>query len=243
MASKMEYEPESPYKAPLSYDVEEGELSCGSGRSSPGTIRDNNLECHKQTDEYVETVTSMRVELDNTNNEQYTQTALNQLIPQDIARIIAEKTVRPKTTDVRKNIMSFRNGKNNNVEEQSTSTTTHSYQNNRPQNRPQNNISNNTSTPRETYTSPPLPNYPPPVRPPPPEGNTTNSHKIKHRVQQRWFERNSHHIRPNNLRFLYAVTPRSNNRKSFIHQSTNEQTPTATVMKTIYGSKKRTQKH
>ena len=44
MASKMEIEPESPYKAdsPLSYDVEEGELSSGSGRSSPGTIRDGN---------------------------------------------------------------------------------------------------------------------------------------------------------------------------------------------------------
>ena len=43
MAPKMEYEPESSYKAnsPLSYDVEEGELSSGSGRSSPGTIRDN----------------------------------------------------------------------------------------------------------------------------------------------------------------------------------------------------------
>ena len=43
MASRIDYEIESPYKAdsPLSYDVEEGELSPGSGRSSPGTIRDN----------------------------------------------------------------------------------------------------------------------------------------------------------------------------------------------------------
>ena len=41
MASRMDYKIESPYKAdsPLSYDVEEGELSPGSGRSSPGTIR------------------------------------------------------------------------------------------------------------------------------------------------------------------------------------------------------------
>ena len=40
MASRMDYEIESPYKtdSPLSYDVEEGELSPGSGRSSPGTI-------------------------------------------------------------------------------------------------------------------------------------------------------------------------------------------------------------
>ena len=44
MASRMDYEQESPYK-PLSYDVEEGELSSGSGRSSPGTIRDNASEC------------------------------------------------------------------------------------------------------------------------------------------------------------------------------------------------------
>ena len=42
MTSRMDYENESPYKtdSPLSYDVEEGKLSPGSGRSSPGTIRD-----------------------------------------------------------------------------------------------------------------------------------------------------------------------------------------------------------
>ena len=41
MASRMDYEIESPYKtdSPLSYDEEEGELSSpGSGRSSPRTI-------------------------------------------------------------------------------------------------------------------------------------------------------------------------------------------------------------
>ena len=74
MASKMEYETESPYKAdsPLSYDVEEGELSSGPRRSSPGTIRDNASECSTQTDEYVETVTSMRVVVDNSTDEQHT---------------------------------------------------------------------------------------------------------------------------------------------------------------------------
>ena len=60
----------------------------------------------------------MRVEVDNTTNEQYTLKALNQLTPQDIARSIAEKTVRPKITDVRKNIESFRKRKNNNVAKQ-----------------------------------------------------------------------------------------------------------------------------
>ena len=123
MASRMEYEPESPYKAdsPLSYDVEEGEISSGSGRSSPGTIRDNASECTTQTDDQFDnshphdTVTTMRVEVDNTTNEQYTQKALNQPTPQDIARIIAENTAQPKTTDVRKNIESFRTRKNNNV--------------------------------------------------------------------------------------------------------------------------------
>ena len=104
MASKMEYEPESPYKAesPLSYDVEEGELSSGSERSSPGTIRNNASECSTQTDEYVETVTSMRVDVDNSTDEQHKRTGSNQLTPQEIARIIAEKTVKPKTIDVRK---------------------------------------------------------------------------------------------------------------------------------------------
>ena len=56
MASRMDYEQESPYKAdsPLSYEVEEGELSSGSGRSSPGTIRDNESECSTQTDDYID---------------------------------------------------------------------------------------------------------------------------------------------------------------------------------------------
>ena len=78
--------------------------------------------------------------------------------------------------------------------------------------------------------SPPLPNYPATVRPPPPEHYTTDSNKMQQRDQQRWFERNSSHNRPNNRRFPNAITPRSNNRKSFFHQLTNEQSPTATVM-------------
>ena len=57
---------------------------------------------------------------------------------------------------------------------------------------------------------------------------------MQQRLRQRWFERNSAHIRPYNLGFPYAVTPRSNNRKSFFHLSTNEQTPTQTVMETIW---------
>ena len=84
----------------------------------------------------------------------------------------------------------------------------------------------------------PLPNYPPPVRSPPSEDNATDSNRNQQRVQQRWFERNSSHIRPNNLRLPYAVTPRSNNRKSFFHQSTKEQSPTATAMETIWFQEK-----
>ena len=122
--------------------------------------------------------------MNNSTTEQQTQTALNQPKLQEIARIIAEKTVRPKTTDVRKNLESFRTRKNNNeiIEEHTTST--HSYRNNRPL--------NNNSKPSETYTSSPMPNYPPPVRPPPPEDYSTTNHRIQHRVQQSWFERNSH---------------------------------------------------
>ena len=177
MASKMEYEPESSYKAdsPLSYDVEEGELSSGSGRSSPGTIRDNASECSTQTDEYVKMVTSMRVEVDNTTDEQNARTGSIQLTPQELALITAEKTVKPKTTDVRKNLESSRTGNNNESTEEQT-TNKHSYQNNRPQ--------NNNSKPSETYTSPPMPNYPPSVRPPPPKNYTTNSRRTQHRVQQ-----------------------------------------------------------
>ena len=56
MASTMDCEHESPYKADslLSYDVEEGELSSGSGRSSPEKIRDTASECGTQTDDNID---------------------------------------------------------------------------------------------------------------------------------------------------------------------------------------------
>ena len=45
MAASMDYN--SPYRvdSPFNYDVEEEELSPGSGRPSPGTIRDNASDC------------------------------------------------------------------------------------------------------------------------------------------------------------------------------------------------------
>ena len=89
--------------------------------------------------------------------------------------------------------------------------------------------------------SPPLPNYPPPVRPPPPEDYMTDSNQMQQRVQKRWFERNSSHIRPKNLRFPYAVTPRSNNRKSFFVNQQMNKLQQLQLWK-LYGSKKRTLK-
>ena len=244
MASRRDYERESPYKAdsPLSYDVEEGELSSGSGRSSPGTIRDTASECGTQTDDHIdnshpqETVITMRVEVENTRSEQFTQTALNQQTPQEIARIISEKVVKSKQSDVRRNQESFRTRKPKDITEQNTSTSTHSYQSNRPQIRSQN------KNQSDTQMSPPLPNYPPTVRRPPPEHYTTDSNKMQQRVQQRWFERNSSLNRPNNLRFPYAITPLSNNRSHFsINQLTNnlQQLP----LWKPYGSKKRILEH
>ena len=212
MATGMDYE--SPYKSdsPFSYEVEEGELSSGSGRSSPGTVRNNASDCGTQTDDQMgnisETVTTMRVHSDNT--PKITQT------PQEIARKIKNKF------DNRRNLQSFNTNKNNN--EQGTSTNIHSYEHSRLVN------TQNRST-TESYTSPPLPNYPPPVRPPPPSDYITEQPRTQTYVQQRLFTANS---RPNNLRFPYAVTPRSTNSKSFFHQSTNEQTPTTTVMETIW---------
>ena len=190
----MDYE--SPYKSdsPFSYEVEEGELSFGSGRSSPGTVRDNASDCGTQTDDQMvnisETVTTMSVHLDNT--PETTQT------PQEIARKIKNKF------DNRRNLQSFNINKNTN--EQGTST--HSYEHNRLIN------TQNRST-TESYTSPPLPNYPPPVRPPPPSNNITEHPRTLTYAQQRLFTANS---RPNNLRFPYAVIPRSTNSKSFFHQ-------------------------
>ena len=106
------------------------------------------------------------------------------------------------------------------------------YQHNRPVKNlaHQQNNNNKLSTRQVKHASPPMSMHPPPVRPPPPvEDITINGHRIQQRAQQRWFERNSAHIRPNNLRFPYAVTPRSKNPKSFFHQSTNEQSPDSTI--------------
>ena len=72
--------------------------------------------------------------------------------------------------------------------------------------------------------------HPPSARPlPPVEDIATNIYRMQQHVQQRWFDRNSSHIRSNNLRFPYAVIPRSNNKKSLLHQSTNKQSPISTV--------------
>ena len=214
MASNMDYE--SPYKSdsPFSYEVEDGELSCESGRSSPGTIRDCASECGTQTESNMitdnEKVTTFRVELE--NNQEHVQT------PQEIARKINNKFGN------RRNLQSFdtSNNSTSNISEQSTNIAVHSYQNTRPRQYYNQNTSN-------TYMSPPLPNYPPPVRPPPPSDNYPPQSNVRQRLFTRQTVPNT-----NNLRFPYAVTPRSNNRKSFFHQSTNEQTPTETVMETVW---------
>ena len=211
----------SPYKSdsPFSYEVEEGELSCESGRSSPGTIRDCASDCGTQTETNMitndENIKTLRVELE--NETQIVQT------PQEIARKIQNRFGN------RRNLQSFDTGNNNinNISEQGTNLATHSYQNTRPR---QNYNYNNS----DTYMSPPLPNYPPPVRPPPPSDNyVIDQPQTQNNVRQRLFARTTMPT-TNNLRFPYAVTPRSNNRKSFFHQSTNEQTPTETVMETIW---------
>ena len=214
MASNMDYE--SPYKSdsPFSYEVEDGELSCESGRSSPGTIRDCASECGTQTESNMitdnEKVTTLRVELE--NNQEHVQT------PQEIAWKINNKFGN------RRNLQSFdtSNNSTSNISEQRTNIAVHSYQNTRPRQ----NYDQNTSN---TYMSPPLPNYPPPVRPPPPSDNYPPQSNVRQRLFTRQTVPNT-----NNLRFPYAVTPRSNNRKSFFHQSTNEQTPTETVMETVW---------
>ena len=136
----MDYEPETQYRAdsPLSYDVEEGELSSGSGRSSPGTIRYIASDCGTQTDDRFDNpqdrITTMRVEVECATSDQHTQTALNQPTPKEIAQVIKEQVTRIKQTENKRNQDSFYNRTNNNVTEQGTSTTVHSYQNNRQRN-------------------------------------------------------------------------------------------------------------
>ena len=166
-----------------------------------------------------ETVTTMRVHLNNTPEN--TQT------PQEIARKIKNKFQQSKQNEDRRNLQSFNNNRTTTTtSEQRTSTNLHSYEHNRP-------VNNQNRSTMESYISPPLPNYPPPVRPPPPSDYVIENPRTQTQVQQRLFTKIANN-RPNNLRFPYAVTPRSNNKKSFFRQSTNEQTPTATVMETIW---------
>ena len=228
MASRMHYEIESPYKAdsPLSYDVEEGELSPGSGRSSPGTIRDNASNCSKQTDDNFDhtqdRVTTMRIEVENATSAQQTQT--NQRTPQEIANHISEHIVKKRQSDTRRNLDSFRNRTN----EQGTSTNTHRCQNNRPSKKLQ--MEHMSLLPYQTihhqYDQPHLMIAQPQLT------------DLQNSAYQSWTATNPHHIRPKNLRFPYAITPRSNNGKSFFHQSANEQTPTTTVLETIWFQEK-----
>ena len=191
--------------------MEEGELSPGSGRLSPETIRDNASDCSTQTDDNFDhpqvRVTTMRIEVENATSAQQTQT--DQRTQQEIANHISENIGKKRQSDTRRNLDSF----HNRTTEQGTSTNSHSYHNNRP----------NNNTANETYVSPPLPTYPPPVRPTPPDDYTTATNRLQKSTHQSRIATNPHNIRPNNLRFPYAVTPRSNNRKSFFHQSTNEQ--------------------
>ena len=164
----------------------------------------------------------MRIEVENATSAQQTQT--DQRTPQEIANHISEHISIKRQSDTRRNLDSFHKRTN----EHGTKTNSHIYQNNRPSNK----------TTNETYVSHPLPTYPPPVRPPPPDDYTTATNRIQNSAQQSWTATNPHHIRPNNLRFPYAVTARSNNRKSFFHQLTIEQTPTTNVMETIWFQEK-----
>ena len=114
----------------------------------------NASDCSTQTDDNFDhpqdRVITMRIEVENATSTKQTQT--NQRTPQEIANHISEHIGKKPQSDTRRNLDSFRNRTN----EQGTSTNTHSYQNSRPTNK----------TPNEIYVSPPLPNYPPPVRPP-----------------------------------------------------------------------------
>ena len=165
-----------------------------------------------------ETVTTMRVHLDNTPENNQT--------PQEIARKIRNKFHQSRQNEDRRNLQSFDNNRITTTSEQGTNTNLHSYEHNRP-------VNNQNRSTTEPYTSHPLPNYPPPMRPPTPSDHIIENPRTQPHVQQQLFMKTANN-RPNNLRFPYAVTPRSNNKKSFFHQSTNEQTPTATVMETIW---------
>ena len=190
MTSRMEYEPDSP----LSYDVEEGKLS--SGRSSSGTIRENASECSTENG-HCDTVKTMTVEVDN-----HQTPPSNHQTPQKTARRVAEHIVRPKTSDERKKLESFRTRKQmvnqaNQVDktdiERPDNNTKSSYQHNRRVKNLAHQQHNNkkwSTRHQKKYASPPMTMHPPPVRPPPPlEDITMKRHRMQQQAQQRCFER------------------------------------------------------
>ena len=137
----------------------------------------NASECSTRTDDNNETMTTMRVQADNSTPVQQKKLTQKQLTPMEIAGIVAECTIIPRASDVRKSLKLFRTRKNhqsNQTEPEIQNTNTPSYQNGR--------LVKNQSNHIATYASPPMPIHPPPVRPPPPDEHFTGNH---HRVQQR----------------------------------------------------------
>ena len=107
-----------------------------------------------------ETVTTMRVHLDNTPEN--TQT------PQEIARKIRNKFQQSKQNEDRRNLQSFNNNRTT-TSEQGTSTNLHSYEHNRP-------VNNQNRSTTESYTSPP----------PRTHHFSINQQISKHQRQQLW---------------------------------------------------------
>ena len=101
-------------------------------------------------------MTTMRVEADNSTPVQQKNLTQKQLTPMEIARIVAECTIIPRASDVRKSLKSFRTRKNhqsNQTEPEKQNTNTPSYQNGR--------LVKNQSNHIATYASPPMPIHPP----------------------------------------------------------------------------------
>ena len=91
-----------------------------------------------------ETVTTMRVHLDNTPEN--TQT------PQEIARKIRNKFDQSRQNEDRRNLQSFNNNRTNTTSEQGTRTNLHSYELNRPVNNQNRSTTNRTHNPHFQIT-------------------------------------------------------------------------------------------
>ena len=244
--------------SPISYTVEEGEIS--SGEASPATIVETHtMDTGVQTTSQPQSTESSRpqspessppknlvMHIDNPANKPVKHTSLSEKKKGNAAKVKRAINQNVQFNPSNKTVANLAYPSNQVHATplcQSTPviqpTMQHLYYTN-----PYNN--------NNLYTHPPMPVFPPPIvynphlpesmpEPPSEINGTTPVHNrlvkpvnpiVEHYNQVQRGEISN--TRPDNLRFPHAVTPRTNNPKSFFHLSTYEQSPSTHISETVW---------